>query len=75
MRVSRVAMQGEGDLHHHDLTDAPQAPAPTRDAAEADDPAAGRARRYLDLWERNLSHLSLGGPHAGGATSRPHHGR
>jgi hypothetical protein len=66
-------MQEEGDVHHHDLTDAPQAPAPARgaDEAEAVDPAAERARRYLDLWERNLSHLSLTGSHAGGTATRP----
>ena len=35
----------------------------TSDATPEDD----RARRFLDLWERNLSYLALNGPVTGGA--------
>ncbi len=61
---------GRSIVHHLDQNDASEAPAREPRESEAVDPATERARRYLDLWERNLSQLSLSGPSAGASASR-----
>jgi hypothetical protein len=46
--------------------EAPGAEAPDAAAPSGED----RARRFLDLWERNLSYLALNGPVPGDAPER-----
>jgi hypothetical protein len=68
-------MRGRSIVHHNEPEDAPEAPAGQPSGTEAVDAATERARRYLDLWERNLSQLSVSGPPPAGSGSRARRGR
>jgi hypothetical protein len=54
-------------VHQVDDIEAPETDGSGAARTAPRDAATERASRYLDLWERNLAHISLNGPPPKGA--------